>query len=267
MHGRGRRAAPTPSTRYLDEGYRRIKLKIEPGWDVEPVRAVRERFGDMPLQVDANAAYTIPDAHHLAGLDPFELAAHRAAAGRGRHARPRGARQGHADADLPRRVDQVGARRGRRHRPRRVQRSSTSSLGASAATSRPAASTTSAGPRRPVWCGGMLETGIGRAANVALAALPNFTLPGDTSASRRYYSGTSPSRSCSRDGRLGVPTGPGIGVSPLPELVERFTGSVRDRQAGLAATAPSRRSCSSITRRSSGLSRSSSNSSTRRRIR
>src|SRR5439155_2319658 len=58
---------------YLDQGYRRIKLKIEPGWDVEPVHAVRERFGDIALQVDANTAYTLADARHLASLDPFDL--------------------------------------------------------------------------------------------------------------------------------------------------------------------------------------------------
>jgi o-succinylbenzoate synthase len=58
---------------YLDLGYRRIKLKIKPGWDLEPVRAVRERFGDVPLQVDANTAYSISDAKHLAELDAFDL--------------------------------------------------------------------------------------------------------------------------------------------------------------------------------------------------
>src|SRR5438046_9666110 len=58
---------------YLDQGYRRIKLKIKPGWDVEPVRAVRERFGDVPLQVDANTAYSLADAKHLAELDAYDL--------------------------------------------------------------------------------------------------------------------------------------------------------------------------------------------------
>src|SRR2546430_16521565 len=58
---------------YLDQGYLRIKLKIQPGWDVEPVRAVRERFGDILLQVDANCAYTLQDARHLARLDAFDL--------------------------------------------------------------------------------------------------------------------------------------------------------------------------------------------------
>src|SRR5207249_6935241 len=75
----------------------------------------------------------------------------------------------------------------------------------------------------PVWCGGMLETGIGRAANVALAALPNFTLPGDTSASDRYFHRdiTEPFRL--HDGRLSVPTAPGLGVSPLPDVLDEAT--------------------------------------------
>ena len=73
-HGLGRRSCSTRSSGYLAEGYVRIKLKIEPGWDVEPVRAVRERFGDeLLLQVDANTAYTLGDARQLAELDPFGL--------------------------------------------------------------------------------------------------------------------------------------------------------------------------------------------------
>ena len=74
-----------------------------------------------------------------------------------------------------------------------------------------------------VWCGGMLETGLGRAANVALAALPGFTLPGDTSASGRYYEEDITEPFVLADGRLTVPTGPGLGVSPIPEQLARFT--------------------------------------------
>ena len=174
---------------YLDEGYVRIKLKIEPGWDVEPVRAVRERFGDdVLLQVDANTAYTLADARHLARLDPFDLLLIE---------QPLDEEDvlGHADlAKLIRTpvcLDESiasAAVRGRRDPARRLLRSSTSS---------PAGSGGYLEARRihdvcvahgvPVWCGGMLETGLGRAANVALAALPGFTLPGDTSASGRYY--------------------------------------------------------------------------------
>ena len=75
----------------------------------------------------------------------------------------------------------------------------------------------------PVWCGGMLETGIGRAANVALAALPGFMLPGDTSASSRYFATDITEPFVLDDGRLTVPTGPGIGVDPIPALLAEFT--------------------------------------------
>ena len=77
----------------------------------------------------------------------------------------------------------------------------------------------------PLWCGGMLETGIGRAANVALAALPGFTLPGDTSASDRYYRQDLTPPFVLRDGHLEVPPGPGIGVEPVPEILEELTTS------------------------------------------
>ena len=84
----------------------------------------------------------------------------------------------------------------------------------------------------PVWCGGMLETGIGRAGNVALAALPNFTLPGDTSASDRYYKEDVTEPFVMRDGRLRVPEGPGLGVEPLPDVLEGLTTGVETlRQA------------------------------------
>ncbi len=75
----------------------------------------------------------------------------------------------------------------------------------------------------PVWCGGMLETGVGRAANVALAALPGFTLPGDTSASNRYYTVDVTEPFVLDEGRLAVPTGPGIGVDPIPEVLADLT--------------------------------------------
>ena len=78
----------------------------------------------------------------------------------------------------------------------------------------------------PVWCGGMLETGIGRAANVALAALPGFTLPGDTSASSRYFHRDVTEPFVLDDGRLRVPTGPGIGVDPIPDVLDELTTSI-----------------------------------------
>lgn len=211
---------------YLDAGYLRIKLKIEPGWDVEPVRAVRERFGDVALQVDANTAYAVSDARHLARLDPFDLLLIE---------QPLAEDDVLGHAELARTV----------RTPICLDESITSARTAAAAISLGACSIVNVKPARvggylearriaelcaahgvPVWCGGMLETGLGRAANVALAALPNFTLPGDTSASNRYYATDITPPFELADGHLTVPTGPGLGVSPVPELLEEVTTEV-----------------------------------------
>jgi O-succinylbenzoate synthase len=209
---------------YLDAGYLRIKLKIEPGWDVEPVRAVRERFGDdLLLQVDANTAYTVADARHLARLDPFDLLLIE---------QPLDEEDVRGHAELAKTV----------RTPICLDESITSARSAADAIALGACSIVNVKPGRvggylearrihdvcaahgvPVWCGGMLETGLGRAANVALAALPGFTLPGDTSASDRYYRTdiTEPFRL--DRGHLAVPTGPGLGVEPIPDLLDEVT--------------------------------------------
>ena len=212
---------------YVEAGYRRVKLKIEPGWDVEPVAAVRERFGAvLGLQVDANAAYTLDDAAHLADLDPFELLLIE-------QPLPEDDLLGHAA--LAKRI----------RTPVCLDESIESAHDASTAIEMGACSVVNVKPGRvggllearrihdvcaardvPVWCGGMLETGIGRAANVALAALPGFTLPGDTSASDRYYATDITEPFVLVDGQLRVPTGPGIGVRPLPDVLERCTTAV-----------------------------------------
>ena len=211
---------------YLDQGYVRIKLKIEPGWDVEPVQAVRERFGSaLPLQVDANAAYRLSDARTLARLDPFDLLLIE---------QPLGEEDLREHAELARLI----------RTPVCLDESITSARAAAAAIELGACAIVNIKPGRvggylesrrihdvcaahgvPVWCGGMLETGIGRAANVALAALPNFTLPGDTSASGRYFATDVTAPFVLEDGRLRVPTAPGIGVDPVPELLESMTTS------------------------------------------
>ncbi|GLW07094.1 o-succinylbenzoate synthase [Microtetraspora sp. NBRC 13810] len=211
---------------YLDEGYVRIKLKIEPGWDVAPVRAVRERFGDdVLLQVDANAAYTLNDARHLARLDDFGLLL---------------IEQPLADDDL---VQHAALARMIRT-PVCLDESIESAAHAAAAISLGACSIVNIKPGRvggylearrihdlcrahgvAVWCGGMLETGLGRAANVALAALPGFTLPGDTSGSRRYFATDVTAPFELKDGHLDVPTGPGLGVEPVPEILAEVTTS------------------------------------------
>lgn len=210
--------------RYVDAGYRRVKLKIEPGHDVDPVRAVRERHPDVALQVDANTAYTIADADRLRALDPFDLLLIE-------QPLPADDLLGHAE--LARRI----------RTPVCLDESITSARVAELAIAVGACTIVNVKAGRvggyleavrvhdvcrahavPVWCGGMLETGIGRAANVALAALPGFTLPGDTSASDRYYARdlvTTPF--VLDDGRLPVPTGPGLGLAVDHELVEERT--------------------------------------------
>ena len=212
---------------YLDEGYLRIKLKIEPGWDVEPVRAVRERYGDdVLLQVDANTAYTLADARHLAWLDPFGLLLIE---------QPLDEEDVLGHAELARLIET----------PVCLDESITSARSAAAAIRLGACQVVNIKPGRvggylearrihdvcvahgvPVWCGGMLETGLGRAANVALAALPGFTLPGDTSASGRYYRADITEPFVLAAGQLAVPTGPGSGVSPVPELLDEVTTGV-----------------------------------------
>ncbi len=209
---------------YLDEGYVRIKLKIEPGWDVEPVRAVRERFGDdVLLQVDANTAYTLADAQHLARLDEFDLLL---------------IEQPLDEEDVLGHVDLAKVIR----TPVCLDESITSARDAAAAIRLGACRIVNIKPGRvggylearrihdvcvaagvPVWCGGMLETGLGRAANVALAALPGFTLPGDTSASGRYYAADITEPFVLVDGHLPVPTEPGLGVAPVPDRLDEVT--------------------------------------------
>jgi O-succinylbenzoate synthase len=212
---------------YLESGYVRIKLKIEPGWDVEPVRAVRERFGDdVLLQVDANTAYTLGDARHLAKLDPFDLLLIE-------QPLPEDDMRGHAE--LARRL----------RTPVCLDESVTSPRAAADAIALGACEIINIKPGRvggylaarqiaaiaaanglPVWCGGMVETGIGRAANIALAAGPEFTLPGDVSASDRFYARdiTTPARL--EDGHVRVPSGAGIGVDLDPDVLVEVTTSV-----------------------------------------
>ncbi|GAA3147467.1 o-succinylbenzoate synthase [Streptomyces echinatus] len=219
--------------RYLAEGYVRIKLKIEPGWDVEPVRAVRERFGDgLPLQVDANTAYTLADAEHLRRLDAFGLLLIE---------EPLEENNLHAHALLQRRLGTPVCLDESLHHARDTA-SAIAMDACRVVNVKPARVGGYLEARRvhdvahahgvPVWCGGMLETGIGRAPNLALAALPGFTLPGDTSASGRYFAEDITEPFVLEDGHLPVPAGPGIGVEPLPDALRRFTRGRRDLYPG-----------------------------------
>ena len=211
---------------YLTEGYRRIKLKIEPGWDLEPVRAVREHFPAVMLQVDANSAYTLADGRHLSRLDDFALLLIE---------QPLPAEQVRAHAEL---AAQLAT-------PICLDESIVSAAAAADAIALGACSIVNIKPSRvggylearrihdvcqahgvPVWCGGMLETGLGRAGNVALAALPGFTLPGDISASDRYYRRDITQPFVLEDGRLRVPAGPGLGVTVDDAVLREVTRCV-----------------------------------------
>lgn len=215
---------------YLDEGYARVKLKIEPGRDVAAVAAVRAAVGSAPLlQVDANAAYDVADADHLAGLDSFDLLLIE---------QPLAEDALLEHAQLARRV----------RTPICLDESLTSLATTRTAIRLGACGIVNIKPGRvggyleavrihdacraagvPVWCGGMLETGIGRAANLALASLPGFTLPADLSASRRYYERdvTEPFELDRATGTIAVPAGPGIGVVPDLEMLAAL-GAARE---------------------------------------
>ncbi|MGS0562675.1 o-succinylbenzoate synthase [Microbacterium aurugineum] len=208
---------------FLDEGYARIKLKIQPGWDIEPVRAVREKFGDVPLQVDANTAYRLSDAPLLRRLDPFDLLL---------------IEQPLAEDDLRQHAllaQQIAT-------PVCLDESIVSVEAAADAIAMGAASVINIKPGRvggylaarrihdlaeangiAVWCGGMLETGIGRAANIALAGLPGFTLPGDVSGSSRFYAQDVTEPVVMKDGVVAIPEGPGFGVEPIADVLGDVT--------------------------------------------
>ncbi len=211
-------------TGYLDEGYVRIKLKIQPGWDLEPVRAVRAEIGDdVPLQVDANTAYTLRDAPLLARLDEFGLLL---------------VEQPLEDEDLTEHAMLARLIR----TPICLDESIVSAKAAADAIRLGACSVVNIKPGRvggylearrvhdvslangvPAWCGGMLETGLGRAANMAVAALPGCTLTGDVSASDRFYRQDITEPIVLRDGQIDVPQGPGLGVDVLPDVLDSFT--------------------------------------------
>jgi O-succinylbenzoate synthase len=209
---------------HLEEGYRRIKLKIMPGTDVERVAAIRADHPDILLSVDANAAYTLGDLAVFRALDAYgllmveqplhyeDLVRHAALQAEIETAicldeSIRSAADAAAAIGLGscRIVNIKQGRVGGVLEARRVH-------------------DTAAAADVPVWCGGMLETGIGRATNLALAGMPNFRLPGDTSASARYFHDdlTEPF-TLEPDGTMVIPTGPGIGVEPRPDRLEACT--------------------------------------------
>jgi len=212
-------------TRERAAGYQRIKIKVKPGWDVDAVAMIRDRFGSIPLMVDANAAYTLTDADHLAALDAFDLMMIEQpldydditdhAVLQRRLTTPICLDESIKTVHAGRDAIAAGACRIINIKPGRV--------GGFAESIR--LHDLCAAHGVPVWHGGMLESGIGRAANIHLSTLPNFSLPGDVAASKRYFDPDliDPPIEVAGDGTIPVPTGPGIGVKICEDRLDRAT--------------------------------------------
>ena len=210
----------------LAEGYRKIKLKIKPGQDLDYLHAVRTRLGpDAPLMADANNAYTLDDVDHLVRLDDLDLVMVEqplAWDDVARHAELQRRMRtpiclDESITNVARAEDMIRLGSGRivNIKPGRV----------AGFTASKAIHDLCEANDIPVWCGGMLESGIGRACNVALASLPNFTIPGDVSPSSRYWARdvVSPEWTMDGDGWVNVPEGPGLGVEVDRERIEALT--------------------------------------------
>ena len=209
----------------LAAGYRRIKVKVKPGWDVNVLERIRSRWADITLSCDANSAYTLDQVEHLRNFDQFKLLM----------------------IEQPLWNDDI-------YYHARLQKELRTAvcLDESIINARVAAAAVETGACRiinikvgrvggfsealkihevcqsnkiPVWCGGMLETGIGRAQNIALSTLPNFTLPGDVSASKRYWKEDiiEPEVEVSSQGFIPIKQKPGRGYEIKPELIEKLT--------------------------------------------
>jgi O-succinylbenzoate synthase len=225
----GLQESPTALVRrveaYLKDGYGRIKIKIKPGRDVEDACAVRAAFPNIKLQVDANSAYTLESAISLLPLDELDLLLIEQPLFEDDiwdHAKlqkefrtPLCLDESILSARHARYAIEMGACRIINIKAGRVG-------GLSQAV---AIHDLCQAQQVPVWCGGMLETGIGRAANMALASLPNFSLPGDISASARYYSRdiTHEVFTLNPDSTIDVPTYPGLGVTLNEQAVQQYT--------------------------------------------
>lgn len=210
--------------RALGLGYRRIKVKIKPGWDVEVVEEIRRHFPKIALMVDANSAYRWNDLGRLKRLDDFNLM------------------MIEQPLDYDDYVDHASLQRELRtpicldesiktaeDGRRAIELKSCGIINVKQARvggpfAAKALHDVCAARGIPVWCGGLLETGIGRAHNIALATLPNFTLPGDISASERYYREDviDPPVTVTPQGTITVPQGPGIGYNVVESRVNRI---------------------------------------------
>ena len=206
-------------------GYRRIKVKIKPGWDTQILERIREKFPRVPLMADANSAYSLQDLVHLKEFDRFGLMMVEQPLGwddvldhaklQRELATPVCLDESIHSADDARKAIEIGACQIINVKLGRVGGFTAARKLHDLCLAR----------RMPVWCGGMLESGIGRAANIAMSALPGFVLPGDVSASRRYWSEdiVDPEVTVTRQGMIRVPTSPGLGFVPNLSRIEKAT--------------------------------------------
>lgn len=209
----------------LNAGYRRIKIKIKPGWDLKIVELVRKNFPDIKLMGDANSAYTLADAPLFRAMDEFNLMMFE---------QPLAYDDMFDHAELQRQVktpiclDEAirsndDARKAIALKSCRIINVKLGRVGGHAEAKRVEKVCRESGV--PVWCGGMLESGIGRAHNIAMATLEGFTLPGDVSASSRYWKEDiiEPAVTVNERGEIAAPNAPGIGFEIKRELIERVT--------------------------------------------
>jgi O-succinylbenzoate synthase len=208
----------------LAAGYQRIKIKIKPGKDIDQVKAIREAFPGIKLMVDANSAYRLEDWRKLKELESFYLMMIE---------QPLGWDDLYSHIELQRRLDtpicldecihtEEQAKAAIDFDACKIINIKLGRVGGFTVSKRIHDLAQQAGV--PVWCGGMLESGIGRAHNIALSTLPNFTLPGDVTASKRYWVEDiiDPEVTVSRQGVITVPTGPGMGFEPRMDLIEKL---------------------------------------------
>jgi o-succinylbenzoate synthase len=209
----------------LAAGYQRIKLKCKPGWDVEVFERVRTRWPDITLSCDANSAYRLHDADHIATFDQFDLLMIE---------QPLWHDDFYYHSMLQKRLETPicldESIRNRRDALAAIEMESCKiiniKLGRVGGFSEAIAVHNAALERgTPVWCGGMLESGIGRSHNIALSSLENFSLPGDVSASARYWKEDiiEPEVTVSKQGEIAIPDSPGRGYEVRADLIEQLT--------------------------------------------
>jgi O-succinylbenzoate synthase len=227
--------------REMKAGYQRAKLKIKPGWDVAVAEAVRATFPELPFMLDANSAYTLADVAVFKRIDTYapmmieQPLAHDDIVDHATLQReiktPICLDESIHTGDDARKAIELGATR--------IINIKAGRVGGLTSARRIHDVCREAGI--PVWCGGMLEMGIGRAHNVHLASLPNFSLPGDVSASERYFATEIIGEpfTVERDGTMRVPTGPGIGVTVLEKVIRKI--AVQTKQYRPARRAPAKR--------------------------